>query len=58
MKVWITELNHDNKSYEGPVIHAHTQEDAIKIAKELGVTFVGELSDIIVDTLEESEIIH
>jgi len=58
MKVWITELTHDNKSYEGPVIHAHTQEDAIKIAKELGVTFVGELSDIIVDTLEESEIIH
>ena len=58
MKVWITELTHDNKSYEGPVIHAHTQEDAIKIAKELDVTFVGELSDIIVDTLEESEIIH
>ena len=58
MKVWITELTHDNKSYEGPVIHAYTQEDAIKIAKELGVTFVGELSDIIVDTLEESEIIH
>jgi len=58
MKVWITELTHDNKSYEGPVIHAHTQEDAIKIAKELGVIFVGELSDIIVDTLEESEIIH
>ena len=58
MKVWITELTHDNKSYEGPVIHAHTQEDAIKIAKALGVTFVGELSDIIVDTLEESEIIH
>ena len=32
MKVWITELTHDNKSYEGPVIHAHTQEDAIKTA--------------------------
>ncbi len=58
MKVWITELTHDNKSYEGPVIHAHTQEDAIKAAEELGVTFVGELSDIIIDTLKESETIH
>ena len=58
MKVWITELTHDNKSYEGPVIHAHTQEDAIKTAEELGVTFVGELSDIIVSTTEDCKNIH
>jgi predicted RecB family endonuclease len=58
MKVWITELTHDNKSYEGPVIHAHTQEDAIKTAEELGVTFVGELSDIILITTEDCKNIH
>ncbi len=58
MKVWITELTHDNKSYEGPVIHAHTQEDAIKAAEELNVTFVGELCDVIVDTLKDSQIVH
>jgi len=58
MKVWITELIHDNKSYEGPVIHAHTQEDAIKAAEELGVTFVGELSDIILITTEDCKNIH
>lgn len=58
MKVWITELTHDNKSYEGPVIHAHTQKDAIKAAEELGVTFVGELSDIILSTTEDCKNIH
>ena len=58
MKVWITELIHDNKSYDGPVIHAHTQKDAIKIAKELGVEFVGELCDVIINTLEDSQIVH
>lgn len=58
MKVWITELTHYNKSYEGPVIHAHTQEDAIKAAEELGVTFVGELCDVIIDTPKDSQTLH
>jgi predicted RecB family endonuclease len=40
------------------VIHAHTQEDAIKAAEELGVTFVGELSDIILSTTEDCKNIH
>lgn len=58
MKVWITELIHDNKSYDGPVIHTHTQEDAIKIAKKLGVEFVGELCDVIINAPEDSQIVH
>ena len=58
MKVWITELIHDNKSYDGPVIHAHTQEDAIKVAEEMGVKFVCELCDVIVDTLKDSQTFH
>lgn len=58
MKVWITELIHDNKSYDGPVIHAHTQKDAIKVAEEMGVKFVGELCDVIINTPEDSQIVH
>ena len=58
MKIWLTEFTHDDEIFDGPRIHAHTQEDAEQVAEELGVVFVGELSDIYVNRKEVPRIVH
>ncbi|MDB9705206.1 hypothetical protein OAA77_00890 [Gammaproteobacteria bacterium] len=58
MKIWLTEFTHDDEIFDGPRIHAHTQEDAEQVAEELGVVFVGELVDIYVNRKEVPRIVH
>ena len=58
MKIWLTEFTHDDEVYDGPRIHAQTQEDAEQVAEELGVIFVGELSDIYVNKKQTTHTIH
>jgi hypothetical protein len=46
MKIFLTTFMHDKREYEGPDIHAETEEEALLIAESQGLILEGELTEL------------
>tara|TARA_R110002020_G_scaffold440467_1_gene651113 strand:+ start:47 stop:226 length:180 start_codon:yes stop_codon:yes gene_type:complete len=46
MKIFLTTFLHDKREYEGPDIHAETEEEALMIAESQGLILEGELTEL------------
>ena len=46
MKIFLTRFIHYSKEYEGPDIHAQSEDEALLIAESQGLILEGELTEL------------